>query len=396
MDNIYNGFKSVKALSLNNPYGTHRDDVVNDGKSNILQIEILKKPKNFSERLEFRIKTDLSVKETVQFSIMDSESIWSTTPDKDDTLLDSNTSLRLGSAKYFIQFTEKMQKKAFKIGEYFDEIEGDFAECYIKIYHPKIGTVYSGTFLVEKTVFKKSVQPSLIQPKPIVESPMNYSDEEKAKIISIAVGESKGSHALIESIPWIYFNLTKRYGIESGLSKSSFYTGKDSDTSYRSFRICMYYLGKGQQYQNDIIQAMKPKMTIKQYVETKNGNFEKIMKPALDYAKKYLYEKMFISKPVNPYPTWEGQGYYNDMNIRKIHDYHKIWALASLYLFLQRKGKVRELLVKEFIEKDWYGYDATTYLYDSNKILEFFDNNPNLIPKDLEKLPSVHIEIKKK
>lgn len=148
MDNIYNGFKSVKALSLNNPYGTHRDEVMNGGKSNILQIEILKKPKNFSERLEFRIKTDLSVKETVQFSIMDSESIWSTTPDKDDTLLDSNTSLRLGSAKYFIQFTEKMQKIAF------EDTEFSSAECYIKIYHPKVGTVYSEVFNVDEYDFK--------------------------------------------------------------------------------------------------------------------------------------------------------------------------------------------------------------------------------------------------
>ncbi|MBS1571108.1 MAG: hypothetical protein JST62_01750, partial [Bacteroidetes bacterium] len=129
-------------------YGTHRDDIINGGKSNILQIEILKKPKNFSERLEFRIKTDLSVRENVQFSIMDSESIWSTQPDRDDTVLDTNTSFRLGSAKYSIQFTEKMQKLAF------EDMEFSSAECYIKIYHPKVGTVYSEVFDVEEFDFK--------------------------------------------------------------------------------------------------------------------------------------------------------------------------------------------------------------------------------------------------
>lgn len=45
MENIYDSFKSVKALSLDNPYGTYRDDIMNGGKNKILQIEIIKKPK---------------------------------------------------------------------------------------------------------------------------------------------------------------------------------------------------------------------------------------------------------------------------------------------------------------------------------------------------------------
>lgn len=60
-------------------------------KTRMLQIEILKKPKNFSEILEFKIKTDLLDNETVSFAIMDSDSIWSDKPSKEDTELVSNT-----------------------------------------------------------------------------------------------------------------------------------------------------------------------------------------------------------------------------------------------------------------------------------------------------------------
>ena len=117
-------------------------------KTKMLQIEILKKPKKFSETLEFKIKTDLKNDETVNFAIMDSDSIWSDKPSKEDTELVSNTSLRLGSAKYVTNFTEEMQKKAFK------DTEFDTAECYIKISHPKVGNVYSEIFDIDKYEFK--------------------------------------------------------------------------------------------------------------------------------------------------------------------------------------------------------------------------------------------------
>lgn len=117
-------------------------------KTRMLQIEILKKPKNFSDTLEFKIKTDLPDSETVGFAIMDSDSIWSDKPSKEDPALVINKSLRLRSGKYVTTFSEDMQKKAFKDSEF------NSAECYIKVFHPKIGTAYSEVFIVEEYDFK--------------------------------------------------------------------------------------------------------------------------------------------------------------------------------------------------------------------------------------------------
>lgn len=117
-------------------------------KSRILQIEIIQKPKNFSEKLEFKIKTDLSDSETVEFSIMDSDTFITNKGDKDDTELVKGK-LRLNQKTHTIQFTEDMQKKAFK------DIEFSTSECYIKINHAKSGNSFSEVFDVDEYDFRK-------------------------------------------------------------------------------------------------------------------------------------------------------------------------------------------------------------------------------------------------
>lgn len=166
--------KGVKRLGISPIYkmmhDQQQDSEERRNKTRILQIEIIKKPKNFSETLEFKIKTDLPDSETVGFAIMDSDSILSDKPDKEDPALVINKSLRLGSTKYTTIFTEDMQKKAFK------DVEFDSAECYIKVFHPKIGTAYSEIFIVEEYDFKnkkpvpkkenKNLRKSIVDLKP--------------------------------------------------------------------------------------------------------------------------------------------------------------------------------------------------------------------------------------
>ncbi|MDR2205220.1 MAG: hypothetical protein LBE36_03565 [Flavobacteriaceae bacterium] len=161
------GVPKIKGLGISPIYEMKRQQLQNYDErrnvSRILQIEILKKPKNFSEKLEFKIKTDLPDSERVSFFIMDSDSIFSNNPnDKNDTELTSNNSLRLGSARYSTQFTEDMQKKAFK------DVEFDVAECYIKILHPKVGMVYSEIFDVEEYDFEKYKRKENWKPKSVL------------------------------------------------------------------------------------------------------------------------------------------------------------------------------------------------------------------------------------
>lgn len=341
--------------------------------------------------MEFKIKTDLSDSETVDFCIMDSDTIFTNKGDRNDAEL-LKGKLRLNQKIHTIQFTEEMQKKAFKDTELYA------AECYVKIYHLKSGNSFSEIFDVKKFEFKPAMKPFLIEPIPKIDTDFYYSEEEKAKIIAIVYGESKGDRILSDNIPWIYYNLTRKKGksVEWGLVKSSFYNLEENDIKYRTYRICMYYLGKdkgfGQEYGDDYIGAFK--MSIKNFINFKGGTFENSMKPALDHIVQFMNSKVFIKSPLNPYFGWEGQGDFHDMYIREKKKI--IWSLASLYFNLQKRGKVKYLYVKEFVAFDNNNKDITTYLYDKNSILEFFEKNPNFVPEDLNEIKTIHYEIFKK
>lgn len=370
MDNIYSGFKFVKGLSLNNPYGTHRDDIMNGGKSNILQIEILKKPKNFSERLEFKIKTDLSARETVQFSIMDSESILSTKPDKDDTVLESNTSLKLGSAKYFLQFTEKMQKKAF------EDTEFSVAECYIKIYHPKVGTVYSEVFNVDEFTFSKSVAIpiSTQECKKELVSKISLSANDRKKFISTVLCESQLGNEKLREIAWVYHNRVRLHGVDThdGLRASNPFRKKLSD-----YKLCSCYFKIEGEYSN-YVNEKYGNFTIKQYLET--SDFKKRVLPKFKKMEIYIDKEILIDKPQTCFKDWEGQGFWGDLDLNpndplnKIHD--PKWFMARQYYWLQIQKKVSINYIH--IMRAGTG---TTFIFHEKKIAEYFKKNPNTLPQ---------------
>lgn len=183
MGKIYDNFSFVKGLSLSNPYGSHREMILNGGKGNILQIEIIKKPKNFSEQLEFRIKTDLPATEFVKFTIMDSDTLFTDKGNRNDTELTSNSRLSLKTAKFTTQFNEKMQKKAFEKRKYVDEIEFSSAECYIMIYHPKSGFSFSEVFDVEEYDFRKKKIKDKGTENKVCYCNRDFTTEEMKKII---------------------------------------------------------------------------------------------------------------------------------------------------------------------------------------------------------------------
>lgn len=127
-----------------------RDEIRN--KTKILQVEILKKPKNFSEKLEFRVKTDLFGGERLYITLLDVDSIFSNTPDgKTDTSIKYMELTVDQAVKGFtINLTEKEQEKAFR------DVENDTAELYLRIYNDKTGHAYSEVFDVGKFDFKRN------------------------------------------------------------------------------------------------------------------------------------------------------------------------------------------------------------------------------------------------
>jgi len=221
----------------------------------------------------------------------------------------------------------------------------------------------------------------LENPKLVNDSKVNYSDEQKVQMIATVYGESSRDENLCVNIPWIYYNLTKKHGFEKGMNRSSFYKDRNKNKWIaESYKVCMYYLGQGNQFADDKMADNKTK--VKDFCSEKNYNFHTYYKPYIDIIRNYFNKHIFDTKEIkNPFYNWEGQGYWKDMNIR-MHNYSIKWAKASQYFYLQKRGYVKNMLVKEIIAKDPARdyLDVTTYLCDDLSIEKYFKENPKDLP----------------
>jgi hypothetical protein len=228
----------------------------------------------------------------------------------------------------------------------------------------------------------------------IVEEPkQNLTEEQKAKLITTVYGEAARDANLMVNIHWIYFNLTKRLGFEKGLKRSSFYRNpKNNKWVSESYKICMFYLGQGNQFKDDkIVNGMK----VKDFCKDSHSPFVNRYKHNLDIIRSFCENNIFNpDKIMNPYYKWEGQGYWGDMDFRINNSEKTKWAKASQYFHLQNKGYVTYKYIREFVAYDG-NKDVTTYLCDDNSIEKYFKNNPNNLPKfnnnDYSTIPRVHI-----
>ena len=69
--------------------------------------------------------------------------------------------------------------------------------------------------------------------------------------------------------------------------------------------------------------------------------------------------------------------------------------MATQYFYLQNEKKVNIILVKELIAYNFKGENITTFLYDSDEILKYFDKNPKMIPDDFYKIKELNYYDKK-
>lgn len=221
----------------------------------------------------------------------------------------------------------------------------------------------------------------LENPKLVNDTKINYSEEQKAQMIATVYGESSRDENLCVNIPWIYYNLTKKYGFEKGLRRSSYYKDRnDNKWISEAYRVCMYYLGQGAQYADS---KMVNGTKIKDYCKETNKSFRDVYKHYIDIIRNYFNHHIFNAQVIkNPFYNWEGQGYWRDMNIRMNNSDKDKWAKASQYFHLQRKGYVNQRFVKEIIAHDPVrGVDSTTYLCDDLSITKYFKDNPTQMPK---------------
>ena len=94
----------------------------------LLQISIIKRPKDFGDSLSFDINTNLPNGERIDIYIYDSDSYFSNSPNlKNDTELYKKNYALGRNKNVSIEFTNAMQKLAFK------DFESSSAECYVKI-----------------------------------------------------------------------------------------------------------------------------------------------------------------------------------------------------------------------------------------------------------------------
>ncbi|MCW3160524.1 hypothetical protein [Chryseobacterium oryctis] len=223
---------------------------------------------------------------------------------------------------------------------------------------------------------------TLENPKLVKDTKVNYSDEQKAQMIATVYGESSRDENLCVNIPWIYYNLTKKLGFEKGMNRSSFYKDRNKNKWItESYKACMFYLGKGNQFADDKMADGKTK--VKDFCKDTNKNFRIYYKPYIDLIRNYFDQHIFNANEImNPFYNWEGQGYWKDMNIR-MYNYSIKWAKASQYFHLQKRGYVKTMFVKEIIAKDpARNYlDVTTYLCDDVSIEKYFKDNPTQLPK---------------
>ena len=200
-----------------------------------------------------------------------------------------------------------------------------------------------------KCVKSKEEGCTLIEPKAVISKKLTLTKEQQAKFVATIYAETWGAKNQFEPFSWIYFNLVSRQGFEKGMNNSSAY--KDKTYQYK----------KG----------------LELYDTGKNEDVNEI--------KKIIENKLLINKPLNPYPSWEGQGYYGDMNIRAPKTgSRRVWAYASQYFHLQNKCKVKNILVKEFkaeFKNSKGSRDITGYIYNFNEIESYFKNNPKDLPE---------------
>ncbi len=355
-----------------------KEVVKKDSTPKMMQVKLLNTPEDFNGIVEFEVVTNITKdsKHSFTFTLWDVDSILSDSPDTNTDSFLGQTTFKVKDKNVFkFLLTEEMRNKAFA------DIEFGSAECYIQVSHPDAESVYSRVFKVSKNrIGKKSGNGPC---DPVLVKKLVLSDKERAIFLATLWGETWGEIELKE-VAWVYYNLIQKYGFNSGMANSYFYLHGPKDP-YGLYKSILYYLGEGPEYEND---PVKTGGTIKTYI--KGPFFKDVVIPRLKRQMEFVDSKVLIEKPKTCIQGWFGQGYWGDMNIRFKADWTRVWAMATMYYNLQQTNKAHKILVKEYNAFNYKGQNITTFIFDRDSILLYFEQeHPNIMPENYFDIPQM-------
>ncbi|MDO5656396.1 MAG: hypothetical protein Q4G27_09685 [Flavobacteriaceae bacterium] len=224
--------------------------------------------------------------------------------------------------------------------------------------------------------------------KEVICPPLNLTVEQKNEFIATVFCESGLGEWELREVGWIYFNLVSDLKFQTALNRSSAH--KEENIWYKT---CMCYITNKVKYKND--QAPKyAQVATDWFGEETYGDFvdsdifNRNYKSRIDKLRNYIEQYIFSSTPRQKYKGWYGQGYWGDMMIIDGRDNGK-WHKARQYYWLQLSGRVSKKYVQILISKNrgktkklrnnWE--NNTTFIFDENSIIEYFEKNPSMLPK---------------
>ena len=253
-----------------------------------------------------------------------------------------------------------------------------FADDDFYFFNGNVSNVFCGQLVYDcQKPLRKEAVPSIAY----------LSKEQKAKFMAAVLVETGNGENELLDIAYIYLNLVNKYGFEDGMRKSSAYENSWVYDCHLRHLIVYHFEDKKYKAFNDWEKILYGITTL----DDKVNEFKK--QDTVKNFIKFCEEKIFIPSPISLYKDWEGQGNFEDMNLRMHNDKkykREKWALASQYFHLQNQCKVKEKLVVELfvkpenllakaeIMKD--KHDGTSYLFDEKKIENYFKKHPDKLP----------------
>jgi hypothetical protein len=229
---------------------------------------------------------------------------------------------------------------------------------------------------------------------------ISLTELQKAQLVATVVAESAQGDWNMRCIAWVYVNLIEKYGFDKGMRKSAaFHTKGPNDLSPQApnhwYKAYLISLGYGQQFKEDkppqsanmtvgtTSQNERQAETIQEYVSGNQWYIGWIV-PRIHQMKNFIIDEVLAKQDQNPLVGYGNQGYYGDLNGWSSND--DFWHQARQYFWLVTEQKADG----RWMEIVGDGKNAT-FLFNSDMIVKYFEQNPDMLPKNRSKIPLLSV-----
>ncbi len=197
---------------------------------------------------------------------------------------------------------------------------------------------------------------------------LSLTDRQLRTLAAVAMAEGASDWKMRELI-WVYINNTARKGFEATLRTSCAYTGPGCGNGFgldtpikphHNFKAWMVALGVGEEYVNEV----KPKSSA-----VANG--------ILNYLKNDIIEQIRErgNAAVNPFPTFQQQGYWGDLNTGG--DWYYPQARLYVYLWMKETDPKEKAKYSKHMAIVGTGKE-TTFLWNAWEVKVFLEKKGKL------------------